>query len=133
MNSIVFYQSKNGASKIYAQWLAENKKAKLKKFDEVTQNDFKLYDNYFIFSGTYGGQMPLVKFLKDNWIFLKQKNITAIAVGMVPHGHWWSKISYYFIPKYIRFNIKYFKLLGFDPNKPETKKAIKKENLSVIN
>ncbi len=132
MKSIVLYQTKNGASEIYAKWLAEEKKAEIKTFSNTDKIDFDSHDVFYIISGTYGGQMPLVNFLKDNWEDIKQKDITAIAVGMVPANHWWSKISYKFIPKYIKANIKFYKLVGFVPDRPETKKALKKENLSII-
>lgn len=132
MKTLILYNTRNGASEKYAKWLAEELKIPAKRFEDIPQTGLEAAEKIYVLSGTYGGQMPLVQFLKNNWDGLRNKKIIAIAVGMVPAGNWWSKISYWLIPKYVRNNIEFHKLPGWMPEKPETLKGVKKENLQQI-
>lgn len=93
--------------------------AEVVDFDEAAGTDWAGVSRLIVISGTYGGRMPLTKFLTENWDKLQQTKIIALAVGAAPEDNWWSKISYKLIPRNIRQEIKYRKLPG------EIEKSIK--------
>ena len=132
MKKIVYYTTKNGASEKYAKWLAEKFECKYCEFQAVSQYPIADYEKIYVISGTYGGNMPLTQFLKENWQNLASKQIVAIAAGMVAKNHWWSKITYKMVPKHIRAKVEYHKIFGQIPDKPETLDQVKKENLNEI-
>ena len=87
----VFYKTRYGSTKEYAQILAKALKCKALEFDD---KDLSKYDRVIVMSGTYAGQMPLTGFLVRNWKVLKNKEVTTVATGLVSQKHLWSKITY---------------------------------------
>jgi menaquinone-dependent protoporphyrinogen IX oxidase len=128
MKILIIYRSAFGTTKQYAHWLAESTKAKIFKYD-ISESEIKSADIIIVMSGTYIGFMPLTKFIKNNWRILKNKNVIAVAVGMVDANHKDSKKSYMRIPCEIREKIKFFKLSGKIGKSLE---KVNKENIKPI-
>ncbi|HEX5141645.1 MAG TPA: hypothetical protein VFX19_11915, partial [Dehalococcoidia bacterium] len=68
------------------------------------------YDAVVIFSGTFGGWMPLVGFLKKRWSALRTKRVIAVAIGSVPPEAPASRKAFDAIPEEIRISLAFFKL-----------------------
>jgi len=130
MNTNIYFKSIFGSTKKYANWLQEATSASLFKLNKISTENINTADNIIIMSGTYAGQMPLVKTLENNWNSLKDKNVIVIAIGAAKANDKQSEISYKLIPAEIRKNIKYFKLPGQTLN--SVKNCVKKDNLSPI-
>lgn len=131
MKTIVLYKSFLGTTRKYAEWLKEELKCDLKKFEEIEDEELKDYDLIIVASGTYAGRMPLTSFVKSRWDILKDKKVVAIAVGIAPEKEKWSVRSYEQIPNHIREKIKFFKIPGgIWLAKPAGE--VKKENLDRI-
>lgn len=135
MKTLVCYKSKYGATEKYAKMLAAETSADLIEFGEAKKDCFTDYDTIVISSGTYMGLMPLTKFLKKYWKRLQEKKVVVVAVGAAPADDNWSDFSYKRIPEKIRDRIKYYKIMGEDPE-PARKEGyitkVKKENLKEI-
>ena len=67
MKAAIFYKTKIGATKIYAQWLKEELDCDLIEFKEAKKDDFLNHELIIVSSGTYASFMPLNKFLKKKW------------------------------------------------------------------
>ena len=112
MKSLILYRSYLGTTKKYALWLKEKIEADIATFYEVPDESLKKYDQIIVMSGTYAGQMPLVKFLKKKWPLIFQKKVVVIAVGAAPEDDEASLVAYHLIPQNIRNKISYFKIPG---------------------
>jgi len=132
MKTFITYKTKNGASKKYAEWLAQKYNTEAIEFEHVDEKEIKATKKIYIISGTYGGVMPLTDFTRIHWNLIKNKDITLIAVGMAPERSWWSKLSYLMLPGAIKKNVKYYKLPGLMPDKAKTEKNVKESNLDRV-
>lgn len=126
MKTIITYMTRFGSTEEYAKILANELKCKAVKAEELKLND---YENIIAMSGTYGGRLPIIKFLKENWNKIKDKKLTIIAVGLVPQENWWSKVNYFLLPWNIKRKANYYKILGRDP---DSKKPVDKNKLKEI-
>lgn len=135
MKTLICYKTKGGATQKYAQWLSEQTKGDLRKFDEIKKDSFNGYERIIVSSGTYAGLMPLNRFIKKNWKNIQEKEVVVVAVGAAPADDKWSLWSYNRIPEKIRTKIKYFKVMGEDPENARPanyKSKVKKENLKPV-
>jgi menaquinone-dependent protoporphyrinogen IX oxidase len=112
LKTIIFYNSKLGSTKKYAKWLGETVKGEVKGFRQYSKKSVETAETVVVMSGTYAGQMPLVKFLRKHWKDIASKKVVVVAVGAAPADDPASKKSYELIPAEIRKAIKYFKLPG---------------------
>lgn len=130
MKTLVTYKTYLGSSGKYAQWIADKIKGDTVVFSRAKNNLLDEYEAIIIVSGTYAGQMPLVRFLKRHWNVLKNKQVIAIGVGAAPADDPWSLKSYNKIPEKIRGHIEYFKL----PSSIEKKgrESLKKSSINPI-
>lgn len=135
MKSLICYKTKGGATKKYAEWIAEDLNSDILTFSDVKKETFDNYDLVIVSSGTYAGLMPLNRFLKRHWKRLENKRVVVVAVGAAPADDPWSLRSYNRIPEKIRGKIKYFKLMGEDPEMSRPKDyvpKVKKENIKPV-
>ena len=123
----IVYKTRLGSSEKYSKWLS--KSLKCKYFEAGNFKDFGKYDNFIFIGGTYGGRIPISDFIKANKKELEDKKIILVALGAVDKDNWWSRITYFFLPKFIKKNAKYFKIYG-KPGKG--KEPIKKSNLKEV-
>lgn len=110
MKVAIVYFSLLGTSKKYASWLCEALNADLLQFRQATDQRLRSYDAVVVLSGTFGGWMPLVGFLKKHWPALNTKKVVAVASGSVPPELPASQTAYESIPQEIRQQIAFFKL-----------------------
>jgi flavodoxin len=125
----IIYKTIYGSTKKYAKWLNESVKSDVFEMDSINVDLLKDYKTIIVMSGTYGGKIPFVSFLKNNWNLVKNKKIIAVALGAAPMNHWWSRVTYFFVPSFIKKKINYFKIYGKFKDKGEN---IKKKNLDLI-
>jgi len=127
MKTSIYYKSTFGSTKKYAYWLHDELDSNIFKYNEATDDNLAEAENVIVLSGTYAGQMPLVKFLTEHWDKIKTKKVIVVAVGAAAADSEGSKASYNLIPNNIQKKITYIKLPGQTLN-PE-KNAVKVENL----
>jgi flavodoxin len=108
----IVYKTLYGATKKYAEWIGSEIKAKVFEMDSVKLKSLDKYDTIIVMSGTYAARMPLTRFLKENWDYLKKKRIVIVAVGAAPEDNIYSKLCYLLVPGKIRKCAAYFKLHG---------------------
>ena len=131
MSDVVVYKSIFGATKIYANWVAGFLKVEAFKFGEANKSVLSCNDRVIVLSGTYAGQMPLTKFLKDNWAILKDKDVYVVAVGCSDKNSEGIEIAYNGIPLEIRERIHYYNVMGAMPFSDKTGK-VEKGNLKKL-
>lgn len=82
MKSVVLYHSKYGATKQYAQWIADDLKCDILDSDNVTINDLLKYDQIIFGGAIYVekviGLKPLMKIINQ----LEGKKVFIFAVGL---------------------------------------------------
>lgn len=131
MKAVIFYKSHLGSTKTYAYWIQKQLKCDIFLFRQFKKAKIEKYDTVIVCSGTYIGKMPMVNFLIKTWPRIKDKNVVAIAVGVVSAHDDASIKSYNRIPANIRRDIKYFKIPGkIGDNKPLGE--VRPQNLKLI-
>ena len=130
MKTAIIYKTLLGTTKQYAEWLKEEIKTDVFKFNEASKDKLKEYDLIIVGSGIYAGKMPLVGYLEKVWDVVANKDIIILAVGAAPADNEITKQAYQTIPEKIREKVKYFKLQGKIWKKLEEK--VKKENLNPV-
>lgn len=85
MNGIIVYRSKYGASKKYAEWLAEETGFRCVSIKEVKTDELASCDTVIVGGGIYASGFAFTSFLKKNIGKLKGKKIIAYACGASPY------------------------------------------------
>ena len=80
-NTIVFYKSKYGSTKKYAQWISEELHADLFEYKQVDKKKLMSYDRIIYGGGLYAGGMNGLSLIKNNFKELSEKKIIIFAVG----------------------------------------------------
>jgi len=130
MKTNIYYKSTFGSTKKYAYWLHNELDSNIFKFNEATGDNLAEAEKIIVLSGTYAGQMPLVKFLIEHWDKIQTKKVIVVAVGAGAADSEGSETSHNLIPLNIQKKISYIKLPGQMLN-PE-KNAVKSENLKPV-
>ncbi|MCR1897717.1 flavodoxin domain-containing protein [Irregularibacter muris] len=81
---LIIYQSKYGATKKYAEWLAEELSCDLIETKKATIEQINMYDVIILGGGIYATGIAGISFLKKHYIKLKDKDILVFAVGASP-------------------------------------------------
>ena len=84
-NVIVIYQSKYGATKKYAEWLAEELSCDLVETKKATIEQIEKYDVVILGGGIYATGIAGISFIKKHYERLKNKKIIVFAVGASPY------------------------------------------------
>ena len=84
VNGIILYKSKYGATKQYAQWLAEETGFSCEKTDDVDINEVSKYDIIILGGGIYASGIAGLSFLKKNIEKLKDKKVIVFCCGASP-------------------------------------------------
>jgi len=82
---IVLYQSKYGATKKYAQWLADELPCDLMVTKDTSLATVQPYDVMILGGGIYAGGIAGFSFIKKHYDKLKGKKIIVFAVGASPY------------------------------------------------
>jgi menaquinone-dependent protoporphyrinogen IX oxidase len=84
-NIVVIYQSKYGATKKYAEWLAEELSCDLVETKKAKIEQIEKYDVIILGGGIYATGIAGISFLKRHYERLKNKKIIVFAVGASPY------------------------------------------------
>ncbi|WP_026477676.1 flavodoxin domain-containing protein [Alkaliphilus transvaalensis] len=84
-NTIVIYQSKYGATKKYAEWLAEELSCDLIETKRVTIEQIEKYDTVILGGGIYATGIAGISFLRKHQEKLKDRKLIVFAVGASPY------------------------------------------------
>ena len=82
---VVIYQSRYGATKKYAEWLAEELSCDLIETKKATIEQIEKYDVVILGGGIYATGISGISFLKKHHKRLKNKKIVVFAVGASPY------------------------------------------------
>jgi len=113
MKTLILYKTKGGATKQYAQWLQEElPNSDISPIDDFDVKNLSKYETVIIGSCVYGGQMPALEIIQNNWSELKSKRVFFFTVGAFPSESKFSQDMYMTIPQNIREHVQYAKLPG---------------------
>lgn len=84
MRTLVFYNSKTGFVKKYAEWISEELKADLLTFEKADCRTIQSYDTIIFGGGLYAGGINGVGKIKRNLPKLEGKKIIVFASGASP-------------------------------------------------
>ncbi len=82
---IIVYKSKYGATKRYAEWLAEETHYDLTEVSKAKIKQVSQYRNIILCGAIYASGIGGVSFLKKNFKILDNKNIAIFCVGASPY------------------------------------------------
>ena len=85
MDGIILYQSKYGASEIYARWLSEQTGFTCIETKNARISAVLEYDIIILGGGIYASGISGLSFLKNNIDYLKEKKISVFCVGASPY------------------------------------------------
>lgn len=84
MNTIVIYKTKYGATKKYADWIAEELNCEAVDAKKITVDDIMKYDTIIYGGGLYAEIINGVHVLTKNMDKLKDKRIAVYTTGITP-------------------------------------------------
>ena len=109
----VIYKSKYGATKRYAGWIALKLDADLYEVSDIRRKDLKAYDTIIYGGPLYIGKIKGIKFIINNYEYIKDKKVSVFMVGMREFDEVYiNSILENNIPKEITDNIKTFYFRG---------------------
>lgn len=82
---IILYQSKYGATKRYADWLAEATDFEITETKKANIHDVSAFDAVILAGGIYASGIAGLSFLKKNISELKNNKIAVLCVGASPY------------------------------------------------
>jgi len=82
LNAVVIYESKHGATRQYAQWIAEDLQCRFVERKTVDINDVKTADVVVYGGAIYAGGVSGVSFLRKNFQVLKSKHLVVFTCGL---------------------------------------------------
>lgn len=109
----VIYKSKYGATKRYAGWISLKLDADLYEVSDIVKKDLKAYDTIIYGGPLYIGKIKGIKFITNNYEYIKEKNVCVFMVGMREFNDEYINFTLENnIPKEITDNIKIFYFRG---------------------
>ena len=85
MKGIILYSSKYGATKRYAEWLAEKTGFDCVETKKAKIEDVKQYDTILLGGGIYASGIAGLSFLKKNITQLREKKVIVFCDGASPY------------------------------------------------
>ena len=85
MKGIILYASKYGATKRYAEWLAEKTGFDCVETKKAKIEDVKQYDTILLGGGIYASGIAGLSFLKKNITQLREKKVIIFCDGASPY------------------------------------------------
>lgn len=130
MRYLIVYRSWLGSSKKYAEWLGEELKTEITKYNQANDKDIEKADKVILIGGTYAGWLSLNGFITKYEELLNKKKTYFVNVGMAPENDPQTKVSWEKLPTKFREKAKIYKIVGRFPGGKEG--AVKKDNLRKI-
>ena len=84
MNTIIIYKTKYGATKTYAEWIAEELSCKAVNAKDINVNDLLQYDTIIYGGGLYAEVINGVSLITKNLDKLKDKKLIVFTTGITP-------------------------------------------------
>lgn len=84
-SGIILYQSKYGATKKYADWLAEMTSFDIAETKKANIEEVEKYDTVIIAGGIYASGISGMSFLKKNYKRLNNMKLAVLCVGASPY------------------------------------------------
>lgn len=84
MNTIVIYKSKYGATKKYAEWIAEALSCEMVEAKNVKASDLLKYDTIIYGGGLYAEVINGVTLITKNFDMLKDKKLIVFTTAITP-------------------------------------------------
>ena len=84
MKGIVIYKGKYGATKQYAEWLADVLSLPVVVTDNINGNQLKEFDYLLLGSSVYIGKLQIQQWLKKNIPFINDKKVFFFQVASTP-------------------------------------------------
>ena len=84
MNTIIIYKTKYGATKTYAEWIAEELRCNAVDSKDITANDLLQYDTIIYGGGLYAEVINGVSLITKNLDKLKDKKLIVFTTGITP-------------------------------------------------
>ena len=85
MNGIILCQSKYGASRRYAEWIAEETGFRITETKKADIKEVAKYDVIILGGGVYASSIAGIAFLKKNIGALSGKKIYVFCCGAAPY------------------------------------------------
>lgn len=82
MKNVVIYESKYGATKRYAAWIADSLSCDLFERKAFDPKQLKAYDTIIYGGGLYAGGVSGIRLLADHFASLREKNILLFTCGL---------------------------------------------------
>lgn len=82
MKTVVIYESKYGATKQYAQWIADELSCDLFEKKDINPNELKDYTTIIYGGGLYAGGVSGINLLTKHFDSLKDKNLILFTCGL---------------------------------------------------
>lgn len=82
MKTVVIYRSRYGHTEKYAKWLSEKLNADSFEASQIKGLDFSVYDNIIYGGGLYAGGINGLKYFKEIFDDIIEKNIILFTVGL---------------------------------------------------
>lgn len=84
MSTIVVYKSKYGATKAYAQWIAEELGCDMVEMKKTGIDEILKYDNIVYGGGLYAEMIAGIALITKNFSRLAEKKIAIFSTGITP-------------------------------------------------
>lgn len=114
-STVVLYKSKYGASKQYAEWIAEELGCKSMNIDEIKFEDIWAYKTIILGGGLYANNIAGANFLLKHIDELEGKNVVFYTVGITPlncRDYYERLVIEKTFPEGLRDKYKVFNFLG---------------------
>lgn len=114
-STIVLYKSKYGASKQYAEWIAEDLGCKALNIDDINFEDIWAYKTIVLGGGLYANNIAGANFLLKHMDELENKNLVFYSVGITPldcRDYYDRLVIEKTFPENLRNKYKVFNFLG---------------------
>ena len=85
--TVVIFESKYGATRKYAEWIAEELDCPVFERKHFRAENFSHYDIIIYGGGLYAGGVSGIKLLTENWMLLEDKKVILFTCGLAaPHN-----------------------------------------------
>ncbi len=85
-STLVVYASKQGSTRQYAEWIAEDLSARAIPFAQARPADIEAADTVVLGSAVRMGSLILGKWIKENWRILSARRLVLFSVSGTPPG-----------------------------------------------
>ncbi len=113
METVVLYRSRNGSTRRYAEWLAQECRADLFDLSRSPHPDLAPYDTVIVGAPFHMGCFYGARYLKRHWGVLRAKRVFVFSTSAIPPKHAMvAEIYQRSLPEFIRRQVSYFPIRG---------------------